>query len=450
MNVIKFFLFFVLLLVQFIFVFSFNVCNVDFSEPWFAVKDSAGTDVLIVDGQGDLYLEGEDHSGSTFSLYGGLKFEDSFFFNHITSRYSSLFQERSSISGTGVVIEGDNDVFVAEFSSGGVINLLGRAAVEGEQAGCSADGNYCVGDSRETRDYYCDLMGSKTGSCTYDITSTLDCNENNGWTCLAGNVRAYADYTCSGSSCGVDSYSSQYDCDVSDGWTCSGSSRVYRDYACGGGSCSYSTTSSEVCEYGCSGGSCNACVPESSATTCSGTCGLQTNNCGGTVNCGSCGPVCGNGICEGGESCSSCSSDCGSCPVSNLGSASCEVYSCEGTFGCGGTYTLDSLGNLVYCPSTWDFSGVAQGSTIGLASCEEVDHPLGSGSNWGCDSWSFSGVATGGPVFCTEGNFVDAVYSSRSGLLIAFRCDDGSRVCSGYSKVNEVYSEHGLIGFDCN
>ncbi len=67
-------------------------------------------------------------------------------------------------------------------------------------------------------------------------------------------------------------------------------------------------------------------------TTCSGcsdTTGTTAEVCGGgDEDCDgltdedlSCGPVCGNGICEAGETCSSCNTDCGACPVNQCPSS---------------------------------------------------------------------------------------------------------------------------------
>src|SRR5262249_49459363 len=88
--------------------------------------------------------------------------------------------------------------------------------------------------------------------------------------------------------------------------------------------------------YSCNSGSC-VCVPNQD---CAGKCGSQADQCGNPYDCGSCGPVCGNGWCEAGEDCSTCAYDCGSCgPVCGDGwcdwGEDCSTcsYDCGG---CGG------------------------------------------------------------------------------------------------------------------
>ncbi len=274
---------------------SFNVCSISFDEPWFEAKDSSNNTLLLIDKDGDLYALGEDHTLDNKESNPSLELGENFHFNSQTSKYSQIQEDISSISSEGIIIQTTQGNSVAQFS-GSTIYLKGKAAVEGGQAACANDGNYCSGEILENRDYFCDITESRSGACSYNVISTQNCNNNNGWVCLSGNVRAYADYTCSGSSCAVGSTSNYYDCDVNDGWTCSGNYRVYRDYSCSSGGCSSTTTSSQYCQYGCSGGSCSSCSAEPTSTTCSGKCGYQTNNCGSTIYCGSCStPV--NGVC---------------------------------------------------------------------------------------------------------------------------------------------------------
>jgi len=77
------------------------------------------------------------------------------------------------------------------------------------------------------------------------------------------------------------------------------------------------------------------CTP----TTCAATgtsCGLIDDGCGGTLDCGVCPPVCGDGSCDPEEDCASCEVDCGACPPP-CGDGLCEegedCSSCEADCG---------------------------------------------------------------------------------------------------------------------
>jgi len=70
-----------------------------------------------------------------------------------------------------------------------------------------------------------------------------------------------------------------------------------------------------------------ACEIEGTCAVCgNGVCepGETCSSC--PEDCGACGPVCGNGICEAGETCSSCPADCGACPPPSVcGNSLCEA-----------------------------------------------------------------------------------------------------------------------------
>jgi len=67
------------------------------------------------------------------------------------------------------------------------------------------DGWYCTtGDIKEYRDYYCD---GGTATCKYNITSSYDCDNNNG--CSNGY---YLNYKCSGGECAVDTSTCTEEC----------------------------------------------------------------------------------------------------------------------------------------------------------------------------------------------------------------------------------------------
>ena len=65
-------------------------------------------------------------------------------FNSLTSKYSSLKQTVGNLPETtnSMIIKSSFDQSVAQLSIDN-ITLLGKAAVQAEQANCSSDGNYC-------------------------------------------------------------------------------------------------------------------------------------------------------------------------------------------------------------------------------------------------------------------------------------------------------------------
>ena len=166
------------------------------------------------------------------------------------------------------------------------------------------------------------LIASNTSACNF---GSLAGKCPIGPTCTAGtgstssSCGGHASYQCtalstSGGTC----------CDYT--YRCSGSSCIS---ACNigvavsncGGCCSagYTWNGSTCVASGCSSGQTSPHY-QCSGTTCTTFSGCGTNNCTGPSDTTSCGappppppPICGNSICEGGETCSTCPSDCGTC-----------------------------------------------------------------------------------------------------------------------------------------
>ncbi|MFT4244120.1 MAG: hypothetical protein ACMXYB_01550, partial [Candidatus Woesearchaeota archaeon] len=176
-----------------------------------------------------------------------------------------------------LLIKDSNEEIVASFSSSNNnIYLKGKAAVQGEQAGCLPDGNYCNdnnNDILESRDYFCNLIGYKEGSCEYTVLSTQSCSSNDYFFC-SGNNRHKMEYSCSGGSGSASCVGSPrfiQTCTYApstrtSSWSCSSSStrsRTITTYSptCSSGSCSYTSSRStqrQNCGSGrhCSRGSC--------------------------------------------------------------------------------------------------------------------------------------------------------------------------------------------------
>lgn len=244
--------------------YSFNVCNVEVSESnAFIVKENiTNKDVLIVDSDGDIYLEGQNHvlinNATEKSFQVGTAF-----FNRVTSKFNSFLQDLGSVpTDNSLVIQNNVGTNVASFSNTGNIYTKGKGVYESGQAGCQADGNYCNVNIVENRDNYCDLTGSKTGMCAFSVISSEDCgaklsidtdggiNYN-----LAGTVTDYT--SCSSGSCTNISYAdscsgktlteyltlgasystSTKNCAVDNTLYCSGTNVWTTNYLCGSGAC---------------------------------------------------------------------------------------------------------------------------------------------------------------------------------------------------------------------
>lgn len=269
---------------------SFNVCDVSLNEPWFEIKDALGEDILIIDNDGDMYARGENHNlnnGGFNSLV-----IDSMHFNSQTSKYSILNQDLSTLPTTpGLLINSASNIGVAHFS-GDKISLKGKAAVDGENANCGINGNYCNNQFLESHRFYCDITGSKTGICSQSSTFIEDCSTKHNWVCLSGNdLRTEQSYECldSGpsSSCSVSSTSTPISCASSNnGWSCNNNQEQYNNYICSSGSCVFSSASqvSDCGSLGCDGNRCKTCDSNSwnpdPSTICQGNYFEQTNDCG--------------------------------------------------------------------------------------------------------------------------------------------------------------------------
>jgi len=154
---------------------SFNTCGVDISEPWFVVKDKVGIDILIVDGEGDTYFEGRDHTLNNKNTLDSFEINGNYF-NSVTSKFSFFDPNRNNLSNvSGLVINNSLGVIVTKFLGDGSIFTKGKGVYEGSQSACSGDGLYCNGAVSENRDYFCSLSSSKTGACTYNVLSSEDC-----------------------------------------------------------------------------------------------------------------------------------------------------------------------------------------------------------------------------------------------------------------------------------
>lgn len=181
MNVWNKLVFFIAFLISLNYVFGINICGVDISEPWFKVNDSDGNDVFIVDKDGDMYFKGISHvdTPSTITNLDTFKIYNLYFNNEVSylngdDVHDSVSSLDTSIEGTYISDSGGNKKTL--ISKNGVIYTLGKAAYQGNQAGCSSDGIYCSGTVRQTRDYFCDIL---SGSCTHSSTFIEDCSTKN-------------------------------------------------------------------------------------------------------------------------------------------------------------------------------------------------------------------------------------------------------------------------------
>lgn len=112
------------------------------------------------------------------------------------------------------------------------------------------------------------LCQNTDNNCGYE-PNCENCNSNDGWACIGGNIKEYRDHYCSDANlvnihCDY-TYSNRYDCDNDDEYITSNFCkddgnvyRTYRDYYCSNGNCLYNDNDilQEECKYGCENGEC--------------------------------------------------------------------------------------------------------------------------------------------------------------------------------------------------
>lgn len=266
MNVFQnnFFIINILLLIS-IFTFNvysaeiFNACGISYEEPYFAINDSSGIETLLIDNNGNLFAYGESKIATN---------KDSFIvgdnvFNNESSVYDYIFQNVSSMPfDSGLIIRSNSGNDVAKITNNSIY-LKGKGAIEREQANCLMDGGYCVGDILETRDYYCDINGERSGACLYDLVSSENCLNKISYENDSGKEYFKKGYVldflgCNSNNCTYDKYDDYclsstdlveyyedgvnygeetYSCSVNDYNYCDGNTWRKVTYNCGSGEC---------------------------------------------------------------------------------------------------------------------------------------------------------------------------------------------------------------------
>lgn len=430
-------------------VYSFNVCNVDINEPWFMINDSNGKSILIIDNEGDIYLEGQDHSFDNKNSLESFIVGD-MFFNNVTSNFTNIFEDVSNL------VMQDNS-FIVKDTDGNIVTILnktsiitkGNGAFEGSQGNCLSDGGYCQGNNLEIRDYFCDLNDSKSGSCSYSVTGNIDCstvssidsdgginytqkgsvvdfNGCSGTGCL--NI-TYTDY-CQDSSTLVEfspflsSYSQvSYNCNNYEEYYCSGTDVYTTNFDCGEGQCSQGADSfvqsctvnpTSYSSWTCDGFSTKVRVRTDYSPTCTnGLCGQTSTSTDERINC-NVGTHCSGGSCLTDTyswvvtSWSSCSASCG------YGSQTPLNYYCKRDHDglvvsnsyCGSAPSSQSCYAGPCCTSQ-SYSACYGGDVWWYNSC---------GSRENVKEYCSTGCATiGGSAVCTNTNYAYRCYSSYIG-----------------------------------
>lgn len=247
------------------FAYGFNICNVDISEPWFVVNDSTGIDVLIIDSEGDMFFQGTDHTQNNKNAFESIEIGTAYF-NNVTSQYGVINQNLSSLpilTNSFIINNSHFNTEVAGIDENGNIYTKSFVVSQGENANCLPDGNYCNGNILESRDYFCDIIGIKSGVCDHNVLSSEDCltklstDTDGGVNFMTqGTVRDYID--CSSGNCIFNSYtdfcptsenlveyansgasytSQNKNCNDYNYNYCSGLNVRHKDYGCGSGSC---------------------------------------------------------------------------------------------------------------------------------------------------------------------------------------------------------------------
>jgi len=168
-----------------------TICGISFTMPWYEVRLSDGTYLMIIDYSGNLYV-------NSSSFITGINPPDTDWINSFLVKngtdvlwafnksraivYGNVIENSNPSYDSGDLIIKNSTSTLAVFDgSTGNIYIRGKAVYQGSQAGCPSDGCANYGDysgcgddpTAEDRDYYCD---ASYGVCTYFIKSTLDCD----------------------------------------------------------------------------------------------------------------------------------------------------------------------------------------------------------------------------------------------------------------------------------
>jgi cysteine-rich repeat protein len=433
---------------------------------------------LAIDRGGDVFVQGGSYAGvggsGVFEIEG----------NSISSSSHSLIfsdssQSLGSVGSTGFsVISGLGGV--SQIDSSGNLNTVGLIAAEGSQGACLPDGQlYCNSDgvTTENRNYFCDITGLESGSCTYSVSGFENCAtkttfDSDGSSfnlggfvhdyigCSTGDCtyNQYNDY-CSGSDVVVDYRSSgssissaSFNCNSNNYNYCSGLNYRYVDYNCGfgAGGCSVGSDSLvQTCiapgpaygSWSCSDSTTAVRSMTTYAASCSAGSGCGVSSFSGTDT-DSCS---GTDICSAGSGCGA-PSDC-SYGISH-GSSGVFFSASSVSFG-------DSCSDIDQVRSCYDGSltgsfthqscivGAAPTAVCGSRNGNNYNS-LSSGSSNLCSSGSVSGFGLSGNVWswdcnvlgpndvsCSAGQNVAGVCGFSDGT-----CDSGS--LSGYSGAGDT------------
>jgi hypothetical protein len=286
---------------------DYYMCNVTINEPWFIVQNDSGSDILIIDNEGDVYAEAQNHSNqsldSSFVIGNSIFSTTNSFFYNFTQNLTQLNQNAS------FTIRSDTGEEVTKVLEDGSFETKGFGVYEGSQAACLPDGLYCgANDNFEDRNYYCDIFsgsGSKGGSCEVEILRAGNCHERDFFYCQNTVERWEAVHTCPEGDVGC--RRNNYFVEICEdrqtqyfGWTCLSDyhRQMYRieyEPICrdATGSCDHDSTRINTDEYidpddgYCHRGSATLrqhtyswVVPSESWSACSASCGggTQTNN----------------------------------------------------------------------------------------------------------------------------------------------------------------------------
>jgi hypothetical protein len=226
--------------------FSSNVCNVNFGGHITNIVSSTGNYIGSYDDNGNIMFIGKrgGASGSLHEIYNTNS-------NIIFGSSGILFNDGALTEGSvvtspkGLLIKSQSLNNILYFGSDGSISVKGKFLYDEkgrkepilsgsdvhEANTCTGDGSFCASSDRtgltgststtpalienapsyaERRDYWCDVTGSLSGSCKYDVYSSTDCYFPPEYICV-GNWKKLKHSKCDGGTCGF-YYASETNC----------------------------------------------------------------------------------------------------------------------------------------------------------------------------------------------------------------------------------------------
>ena len=228
-NSCKMYLYLILIFAMSSFVYSANICNINFDSGGADFKTSTGSSVFYLDGDGDMLLVGKKSSSTDSNSLKWFDDTNSVNLGITNAKFSHFYENSATTSGDGFLFRDSSSNTLAFIGKNGDIYSKGRILFDLRGKGdtdnnmCNNDGKFYCGSSNrvgstfilaetptninrgyaETRDYFCDIDSINSGNCKYDVSASENCNTFTDYYGCVGNNKYLYFPGCSGGSCTI-------------------------------------------------------------------------------------------------------------------------------------------------------------------------------------------------------------------------------------------------------